>query len=90
MEKNLNEKQAVLQNMANDVQQIANDLTNMKNDYASNLINSDEYQLKIQELEKKQQEKLAEAEKKMDNLTPYSFYFLILLKILKPSFCRKF
>merc|ERR1711976_406918 len=68
MEKNLNDKQAVLQNMANDVQQIANDLTNMKNDYASNLINSDEYQLKIQELEKKQQEKLAEAEKKMDNL----------------------
>ena len=36
--------------------------------HASNLINSDEYQLKIKELEQKQQEKLQEAEKKMENL----------------------
>merc|ERR1711976_729213 len=56
MEKNLNEKQRILQDMASDVQGMAQDLTQMKNDYASNLINSDEYQLKIKELEQKQQE----------------------------------
>ena len=68
MEKNLNDKQAVLQEMADDVQKFAKFLTDMKNDYASNLIGSDEYQLKIQELEKKQAEKLSQAEQKMENL----------------------
>jgi len=68
MEKNLNEKQSVLQDMANDVQNIAKDLTDMKNDYASNLISTDEYQLKIKEMEKKQADKLAQAEQKMESL----------------------
>jgi len=68
MEKNLNEKQSVLQDMADDVQKFAKYLTDMKNDYASNLISTDEYKLKMKEMEKKQADKLAQAEQKMENL----------------------
>merc|ERR1712072_1680317 len=61
-------RQKVLEDMAEQVQAMAKDLSSMKNDYASNMLNTDEYAEKIKEMETKQQEKLVQAERKMEEL----------------------